>query len=91
MSQHASSNVALCVRLGSGRGVLAALERGTLPDWHRLVVSIDASPWGIVARQAEEALELPYGVAPRSAGAITDAARGTERPAPSCSATARAS
>lgn len=46
-------------------GVLAALERGTLPDWRRLISAIDADPWGIVAREVEDALrvDLPYGVA----------------------------
>ena len=45
-------------------GVLAALERGTLPDWRRLICSIDADPWGVVAREVEDALrlDLPYGV-----------------------------
>lgn len=45
-------------------GVLAALQRGTLPDWRRLVRAIVADPWGPVARQVEEAqqLGLPYGV-----------------------------
>jgi DNA-binding transcriptional regulator YiaG len=46
-------------------GILTALERGSLPDWARLTHAIDADPWGHVARQVEEALnmELPYGVA----------------------------
>jgi DNA-binding transcriptional regulator YiaG len=44
-------------------GVLAAIERGTLPDWRRLAAAIDADPWGPVARQVEEALAIsrPYG------------------------------
>ncbi|MDA8310132.1 MAG: helix-turn-helix transcriptional regulator [Actinomycetota bacterium] len=56
-------------------GVLAALERGTLPDWRRLIHSIDADPWGVVAREVEEALllELPYGVAPLFHEAIREA------------------
>lgn len=47
-------------------GVLAAIERGTLPDWQRLAAAIDADPWGPVARQVEEALAIsrPYGAAP---------------------------
>jgi hypothetical protein len=47
-------------------GVLAALERGTLPDWQRLAAAIVDEPWGDVARQVEEALalDLPYGVGP---------------------------
>ncbi|MGH7911576.1 MAG: helix-turn-helix domain-containing protein [Candidatus Dormibacteraceae bacterium] len=46
-------------------GILAALERGSLPDWQRLTAVIDADPWGNLARQVEEALEVsrPYGVA----------------------------
>jgi ribosome-binding protein aMBF1 (putative translation factor) len=45
--------------------VQAALERGDLADWHRLVVEIDANPWGRTARQVEEVLShsRPYGVA----------------------------
>lgn len=47
-------------------GILAALERGTLPDWRRLFRAIEAEPWGLVAREVEEALamDLPYGVRP---------------------------
>ena len=58
-------------------GVLAALERGTLPDWRRLIVAIDEDPWGTVARKVEEALrlELPYGVGPLLAAALADARR----------------
>lgn len=29
-------------------GVLAAVERGTLPDWRRLARAIQADPWGPV-------------------------------------------
>jgi len=44
-------------------GILAAVERGTLPDWRRLATVIRADPWGPVARQVLEAVELsrPYG------------------------------
>jgi DNA-binding transcriptional regulator YiaG len=44
-------------------GVLAAVERGTLPDWRRLAAAIRADPWGPVARQVLEAVEIsrPYG------------------------------
>lgn len=44
-------------------GVLAAVERGTLPDWRRLARAIQADPWGLVAQQVAEALRLsqPYG------------------------------
>jgi hypothetical protein len=27
-------------------GILAAVERGTLPDWRRLAKAISADPWG---------------------------------------------
>ena len=44
-------------------GILAAVERGTLPDWDRLATVIRADPWGPVARQVLEAVHLshPYG------------------------------
>ena len=44
-------------------GILAAVERGTLPDWRRLAAAIRADPWGPVARQLLEAVGLarPYG------------------------------
>ena len=44
-------------------GFLAAVERGTLPDWDRLATAIRADPWGPVARQVLEAVHLshPYG------------------------------
>lgn len=45
--------------------VQAALERGDLHDWHRLVAVIGRNPWGRTARQVEEVLShsRPYGVA----------------------------
>ena len=44
-------------------GILAAVERGTLPDWRRLAAAIRADPWGPVAQQVLEAVEMsrPYG------------------------------
>lgn len=44
--------------------VQAALERGDLADWHRIVAAIRADPWGRTARQVEEVLShsRPYGV-----------------------------
>ena len=44
-------------------GILAAVERGTLPDWRRLATAIRAAPWGPVAQQVLEAVRLsrPYG------------------------------
>jgi DNA-binding transcriptional regulator YiaG len=46
-------------------GILAAVERGTLPDWRRLATAIRADPWGPVAHQVLEAVRLshPYGTA----------------------------
>jgi len=46
-------------------GILAAVERGTLPDWSRLATAIQADPWGPVAQQVLEAIHLshPYGTA----------------------------
>jgi DNA-binding transcriptional regulator YiaG len=53
-------------------GILAAVERGTLPDWRRLAEAIDADPWGPVAQQVIEALSLcrPYGTAELLEGVI---------------------
>jgi hypothetical protein len=44
-------------------GILAAIERGTLPDWRRVTAAIRADPWGLVAQQVLEAVHLarPYG------------------------------
>jgi len=44
--------------------VQAALERGDLADWHRIVAAIQVDPWGRTARQVEEVLSYsrPYGV-----------------------------
>jgi hypothetical protein len=44
-------------------GILAAVERGTLPDWDGLATAIRADPWGPVAQQVLEAVRLsrPYG------------------------------
>jgi DNA-binding transcriptional regulator YiaG len=53
-------------------GFLAAVERGTLPDWRRLARAIKADPWGAVAQQVVEALSLsrPYGTAELLEGII---------------------
>lgn len=53
------------VREWPTEAVLAALERGSLHDWRRLIRAIEAEPWGEVARKVEQALEVsrPYGVA----------------------------
>jgi DNA-binding transcriptional regulator YiaG len=46
-------------------GILAAVERGTLPDWRRLAAAIRIDPWGPIANQVLEAVRLshPYGTA----------------------------
>lgn len=56
-------------------GILAAVERGTLPDWRRLATAINADPWGPVAQQVIEALGLsrPYGTAELLEGVISRA------------------
>jgi DNA-binding transcriptional regulator YiaG len=56
-------------------GVLAAVERGTLPDWRRLAVSIRADPWGPVAQQVIEAVSLshPYGTTELLQGVVSRA------------------
>jgi hypothetical protein len=57
-------------------GVLAAVERGTLPDWRRLAAAIEADPWGPVARQVLEAVRMsrPYGTTELLEG-VVDRAR----------------
>ena len=44
-------------------GILTAVERGTLPDWRRLSAAVRTDPWGPVAQQILEAVEMsrPYG------------------------------
>ena len=56
-------------------GILAALERGTLPDWRRIASVVAKNPWGTVARQVEQAVAmgLPYGVGPFMTSIIRDA------------------
>jgi DNA-binding transcriptional regulator YiaG len=53
-------------------GIVAAVERGTLPDWRRLARVIQADPWGPVAQQVREAINLshPYGTAELLEGVI---------------------
>ena len=53
-------------------GILAAVERGTLPDWRRLATAIRADPWGPVAHQVLEAVHLshPYGTTELLEGVI---------------------
>lgn len=56
-------------------GILAAVERGTLPDWRRLARAIEADPWGPVAQQVLEAVRLarPYGTTELLEGVVARA------------------
>ena len=56
-------------------GILAAVERGTLPDWRRLATAIRTDPWGPVARQVLEAVHLapPYGTTELLEGVVARA------------------
>ncbi|MGH3406247.1 MAG: helix-turn-helix domain-containing protein [Streptosporangiaceae bacterium] len=56
-------------------GILAAIERGTLPDWRRLAQAIEADPWGPVAQQVLEAIRVahPYGTADLLEGVVASA------------------
>ena len=56
-------------------GILAAVERGTLPDWRRLASAIQADPWGPVAHQVMEAVHLshPYGTTELLEGVVARA------------------
>ena len=58
-------------------GILAAVERGTLPDWRRLAKAIQADPWGPVAQQVLDAVRLarPYGTAELLNGVVERARR----------------
>jgi DNA-binding transcriptional regulator YiaG len=56
-------------------GIMAAVERGTLPDWRRLSAVINADPWGPVAQQVLEAVRIsrPYGTTELLQGVISRA------------------
>lgn len=56
-------------------GIMAAVERGTLPDWRRLSAAIKADPWGPVAQQVLEAVRIshPYGTTELLQGVISRA------------------
>jgi DNA-binding transcriptional regulator YiaG len=56
-------------------GILAAVERGTLPDWRRLAAAIHTDPWGPVGRQVLEAVRLsrPYGTTELLEGVVQQA------------------
>src|SRR5450755_1826623 len=56
-------------------GILATVERGTLPDWRRLAAAIRVDPWGPVAQQVLEAIRLsrPYGTSELLDGVVSRA------------------
>jgi DNA-binding transcriptional regulator YiaG len=56
-------------------GILASVERGSLPDWRRLATAIQADPWGPVAHQVLEAVRLshPYGTTELLEGVVARA------------------
>lgn len=39
-------------------GLLAAIDRGSLPDWRRIVAAINADPWGPLASDVSAAIGL---------------------------------
>lgn len=61
--------------------VRAALERGGLSHWRRLVAAVRTDPWGPVARRVEEAVTVdpPYGVGILMADVLADARKEAER------------
>lgn len=68
------------VRTWPFEGVLAALERGGLPQWRRLAGVIEDQPWGQVARYVEQAVAVahPFGVSELMTELIAQARRETE-------------
>ena len=60
--------------------VQAALERGDLAHWRRIVAEVNQDPWGRIARQLEEVLShsRPYGVADVMDLALAQARRRAE-------------
>lgn len=60
--------------------VQAALERGDLEHWRRIVAEVNRDPWGRIARQLEEVLShsRPYGIADAMDVALAGARRHAE-------------
>lgn len=60
--------------------IQTALERGSLPHWHRLAAAIGEEPWGPVSRRLEEVLTYsrPYGVSEAMERSIARAREETE-------------
>lgn len=46
------------VELWGVEGILTAIDRGKLSDWRRVMRAVRDDPWGPVAQDLEEALEL---------------------------------
>lgn len=47
-------------------GILAAVERGTLPDWRRLAAAIRADPWDLSRSRSSKPSSCPGPTAPAS-------------------------
>lgn len=56
--RHVDVDASLQVDLWPYEAVIAVLERGSIRDWAVLTAAIAADPWGPVARQVEEHLEV---------------------------------
>ena len=63
-----------------GDGVLAAPERGELPEWCRLARAIGEQPWVQVARHGEQAVAMayPFGVSEVMTDLIAEARQDAE-------------
>lgn len=61
--------------------IQTALERGTLPDWRRMIAAVRSDPWGPFARDIEYVLSYarPYGTAPLFEVAIARARAAAEQ------------
>lgn len=58
-------------------GLLAAVDRGSLPHWQRVAAAFRSDPWGAVAQDLEQALDLAEdaGVVATLRRVLTDARR----------------
>lgn len=57
-------------------GILAAVERGTLPEWRRLASAIKADPWGPVASKFSRPSSYPALTARQTCRKVWSAAPG---------------
>lgn len=62
-------------------GVVAALDRGGLPEWRRLIAAIRQDPWGQVARYVEQAVTVarPFGVSEVMTDLVAEARAAAEQ------------